>query len=116
MHPVEMFAEYIAIEEELLTKVAPGMGQNLGALVTGRVTVLDMITQLLHVIDSLLANENCAAFEADETESFLVNRLHMASQTFLVRELFLVLTLIHQTSESSELHAFDLRRSIRVMD
>ena len=42
--------------------------------------------------------------------------LHMAPQTLLVRELLLVLAVLHETGERPQLHALDLRRSIRVVN
>lgn len=62
MHSVQMLTEYVAIEEELLTEVTPGMRQDFSTSLTGRISMLDMLPQLLHVVDTLLANEDCAAF------------------------------------------------------
>lgn len=111
-----MFAKDVAIEEELLAEVTPGVGQNLSAPVTGRVAVLDMLPQLLHMVDPLLSYKDSAALKTDEAEGLLVRRFHMPSQAFLVRELFLVLAITDQTSECSKLHAFNLGRSVRVID
>mgnify|MGYP001206290784 FL=1 len=78
MHSVQMLTEYVAIKEELLTEVTPGMRQDFSTTLTGRISMLNVLPQLLHVVDPLLANEDCAAFQADETESFLMRGLHMA--------------------------------------
>ena len=62
MHSVQMLTEYIAIEEELLTEVTPGVRQDFGTALTGGISMLNVLPQLLHVVDTLLANEDCAAF------------------------------------------------------
>lgn len=48
--------------------------------------MLNMTPQLLHVVDPLLSNKHGSAFEADQAEGFLVDRLHMATKAFLVGE------------------------------
>ena len=78
--------------------------------------MLYMQSQLLGVIDALLANENGATLEADQTESLLVRRLHVASQALLVRELLLVLAIVHQACQCAQLHALDFRVAIGVVD
>jgi len=77
MHFIQMLAELTGVEEEFLAEIAPGMGQNFGTLFICRVTVLDMGSQLLQVVDSLLANKHCATLKADQTEGLLMRGLHM---------------------------------------
>ena len=101
MHPVEVLTEDVAVEEELFTEIAPGMRQDLSPAVTRWVAMLDVRSQLLHVVDALLANEDGAALQTDEAESFLVRGLHVAPQALLVRELLLVLTVGDQAGEHS---------------
>ena len=101
MHTVEMLGKTIVIEEEFFTKVAPGMRQDLSPAVTRWITMLDVRSQLLHVVDALLANEDSAALQADKAESFLVCGLHVAPQALLVWELLLVLTVGDQAGEHS---------------
>ena len=116
MHPVQVLAEDIAIEEELFTEVAPRVRKDLGAALVGRVPVLYVLPQTLHVVDALLSNEDGAALQADQTERLLMRGLHMSPQTLLVRELLLVVAVGYQTCERSELHALDLGRPVGVVD
>lgn len=78
MHFMKMLAENTAVKEEFLAEIAPRMGQNLGTLLICRITMLDMGSQLLQVVDSLLANKHCTALKADQTEGLLMRGLHMA--------------------------------------
>jgi len=48
-----------------------------------------MHAQFLHMVDALLSDENSAAFEADETESLLMDGLHVTPQALLVGECLL---------------------------
>ena len=84
---MQVLAEDIAIEEELFTEIAPRMRKDLRAALVRRVPMLYMLSQLLHVVDALLANEYRAALQADQTERLLMRGLHMPPQTLLVREL-----------------------------
>ena len=86
MHTVEMLGKTIVIEEEFFAKVAPGMWQDLGSSVTRRVTVLDVITQLVNMVDALLADEHCASLETDQTKCLLVCFFHVAPQTLIIGE------------------------------
>ena len=99
VHAVQMLFKLISIEEVLFAEVAPRMRQNLGASVAGRVTVLYVLAQRLHVIYALLADEHGAAFEADFAESLLMHLLHVPSQALLVRELLLVGATRNETSQ-----------------
>ena len=116
MHPVQVLAEDIAIEEELFTEIAPGMRKDLRAALVRRVPMLYMLSQLLHVVDALLANENRAALQADQTERLLMCGLHMPPQTLLVRELLFMVAVGYKACQRSELHAFNLGSSVRVVD
>ena len=78
--------------------------------------MLDMQSQLLGVIDALLANEDRATLEADQTESLLVRCLHVAPKALLVRKLLLVLAIVHQTGQCAKFHALDFRVAIGVVD
>jgi len=86
MVTVEVLVKYSTIEEELLTKIAPWMRQDFCTSVTGGVSMLDVTPELLHVVDSLLADEHGAALEANQAESLLMGRFHVAAQAFLVGE------------------------------
>ena len=55
--------------------------------------MLDMHPQLLHMVDPLLSNKDCATLETDEAESLLVIRFHVPSQALLIWELFLVVAI-----------------------
>ena len=52
-----------------------------------------MHPKLLHMVDPLLSNKDCATLETDEAESLLVIRFHVPSQALLVWELFLVVAI-----------------------
>ena len=58
-----------------------------------------MITQLLDVVDALLADEHCATLETDQTKCLLVCFFHVASQTLIIREMLLSRTIVYQAGE-----------------
>jgi len=116
MHPVQVLAENVAVEEELFAEVTPWVRQNLSATVTRGVSMFDMVTQLLHVVNPLLANEDSATFEADKTKGLLMCGLHVATQTLLIRELLFVFAVGHETGQCSQFHTLDLRLPICVVD
>ena len=78
VHPMQVLAEDIAIEVELFAEVAPWVRQDLGAAIVRRVSMLYVRPQLLHVVYTLLSNEDGAALQADQTERLLMRGLHMA--------------------------------------
>lgn len=116
MHSVQMLTENIIVEEELLAEIAPWMREYFGAALVGGVAVLDMQSQLLGVVDALLANEDRAALETHQAERLLVRGLHVPPQAFLIGELLLVLAVVHQAGQSAQFHALDLRVAIRVVN
>ena len=65
MHAIQMFHERVHIEEELLAEIAPRVRQDFGATVRGGIAFLDVASQVLHVVDPLLANEHGPSLEAD---------------------------------------------------
>ena len=95
MHTVEMLSKDDIIEEEFFAKIAPRVRQNLGSFIAGRVTVLNMTTQLLNVVDTLLADENCATLETDLTKRLLMCFFHMAPQTLFIGEMLFSRTICH---------------------
>ena len=105
VHAIQVLNEHIAIKEELLAKVTPRVREDLCTTITRWVSMLDVPSQVLHVIDSLLTDEHCAALKADETKGLLMRVFHVASQAFLVWEVILGRALVDQASQSSELHA-----------
>ena len=105
VHAVQVLNKHIAVKEELLAEVTPWVGEDLCTTITRWVPMLDVSSQVLHVIDSLLTDENCAAFQADETKGLLMRVFHVAPQAFLVWEVILGSALVDQASQSSKLHA-----------
>ena len=87
MHTVEVLSKDDIVEEEFFAKVTPRMWQDLGSLITCRVTVFDMITQLLNMVDALLADEHCATLETNKAECLLMCFFHVAPQAFIIREM-----------------------------
>lgn len=114
MIAVQVLIESAPVEEKFFTKVTPWMRQDFGALVTCRVSMLNMTPQLLHVVDSLLTHKHSTALEANQAEGFLMCCLHVATQTFLVRERFLCGALIYKAGQCTQFHSFNLRRQIMV--
>ena len=104
MHTVEMLTKNDVIEEKFFTKVTPGMRQNLSTSITRRVTVLNMITQLLNMVDALLADKHCATLETDQTKCLLVCFLHVAPQTFNIGEMLFSRAIIYQAGKCPQLH------------
>ena len=105
VHAVQVLNKHIAVKEELLAEVTPWVGEDLCTTITRWVPMLDVSSQVLHVIDSLLTDEHCAVLKADETKGLLMRVFHVASQAFLVWEVILGSALVDQASQSSELHA-----------
>ena len=93
MHTVEVLSKDDIVEEEFFAKVTPRMWQDLGSLITCRVTVFDMITQLLNMVDALLADEHCATLETNKAECLLMCFFHVAPQAFIIREMLFCRTI-----------------------
>lgn len=108
MVPLQVLVEDTAIKEELLAEVTPGVGQNFGTLFTRRVSMLNVHSQFLHVVDPLLANKHGSPFEANQAESLLMSCLHMPPHTLLVRERLLCCAVCDKTSQCSKLHSLNL--------
>ena len=62
VHSVEVLLEAVDVEEVLLAEVAPRVGQYLSAPITRRVTMLNVVSQFLHVVDALLPYKHSAPF------------------------------------------------------
>jgi hypothetical protein len=72
MLPVDVVDEGQVIEQELLAEVAVWMWHDLSVSFIADVSVFDVGTELLYVIESLLPDEDCTAFEADLAEGSVV--------------------------------------------
>ena len=72
------------IEEVRLAEVAPGMRQDLCLLICTSVTMIYMLSQVLHVIEPLLLDKDKAALQAHLTKSLLVLLLQVKFETFQV--------------------------------
>ena len=105
MHSLKVIQEDQFIEVVLFTKVAPRVWQNLCALLSSWVAMLDMGPQLLHVIDSLFSNEDCSARQTNFAECLLVSGLQMASEWLNIREVLSARAIEHQTLHRSQLEA-----------
>ena len=77
MLPIEVIDEGQVIEEELLAEVAVRMWHDLSVPFVTNVTVLDVATKLLDVIQSLLSDENGSTLEANLAESSVMSALQM---------------------------------------
>lgn len=75
MHPLQVVQENEVVEEVLLAEVAPGVGQDFGALFGAGVAVLNVASQLFDVVDSLLTNKDGPASEANFAECLLMHCL-----------------------------------------
>jgi len=73
-----MIKEHLVIEEVLLAEVAPGVRQDLSLSLVARIPVVDVISQLLQMVQSLLANEHKPPLETDLAECLLVLLLEVA--------------------------------------
>ena len=67
-----MVKELQIIEVKLLTEVTVWMWQHLSVSIIANVTELDVLSQLLHVIESLLTDKNCTALKTNFAESFVM--------------------------------------------
>tara|TARA_B110000285_G_scaffold233771_1_gene308599 strand:- start:377 stop:676 length:300 start_codon:yes stop_codon:yes gene_type:complete len=70
--PVYMVDESQIIEQELLAEVTVWMRHDLAVPFVTNVTVLDVATELLDVIQSLLPDEDCSALQANFAEGLFV--------------------------------------------
>ena len=89
MLPVQVIIECQVVEEELLAKVAVGVRQDLSMAFVTQITLLDMGPQGVHMVQTLLADEDCSAFEANFAERLLVPGLHVALERGPIRKLLL---------------------------
>lgn len=84
-----MFLEKISIEKVLAAKIAPWMRQNLSTSVACWVSILNVLSERLNVINSLFADENCTAFKTHQAKSLLVHSFHVLPKAVLVMEVLL---------------------------
>jgi len=75
--PVYVVDEGQVIEQELLAEVTVWMRHDLAVPFVADVTVFDVATELLDVIQSLLTHENGPAFEANLAEGSVVRTFQM---------------------------------------
>ena len=60
----QVVVELLIVEEVLLAEVAPGVRQDLGLLFVARVSVINVSTQEVRVVEPLLFDKDQATFEA----------------------------------------------------
>ena len=108
MHTMEMLTKFLCIVEELLTEVAPWMWQDFGTRRTGWVTIFNMLPKLLQMVDSLFSNEYGASLETHQAECLLMDGLHVASQTLLIREVLPRIAVSDEAVEISKFHTLVL--------
>lgn len=73
MHSGEVIEEAQIVEKELLAEVTVWMWQDLAVSIISNVTLLNMASQGVDVVQALLANEHCPTFEAHFTESLFMS-------------------------------------------
>ena len=76
--PVYVVDESQVIEQELLAEVAVWMRHDLSVPFVTNVSVFNVVTELLDVIQSLLTNENCSTFEANLAEGSVMCTFQMS--------------------------------------
>lgn len=73
MKLVQMLLKFLNIVKKFFAEVTPWVWQDLGAPFRPEISMFNVRTQLLNVVNPLLPNENCAAFQADFAECPLMN-------------------------------------------
>ncbi len=85
---IQMIDEHQLVEEILLAEITPGMRQYLCLSICARISLLNMLLQLLvDVVESLLSDEDEATFHTNFAKSLLVLSLQMLLQSLNVVEL-----------------------------
>jgi len=75
-----MVKEDLVIEEKLLAKITPRVRQNFSTLFSAWVTVLDMVSQLLNMVNSLFTNKHSPSNKTYLAKSLLMLGLHVPSK------------------------------------
>jgi len=109
MLPVHVVDEGQVVEQELLAEVAVWMGHDLSVPFIADVSVFDVGTELLYVIESLLPDEDCTAFEADLAEGSVVRTFQMPLERWLVREVLSGVAIMDQAIQRTKVQARLLR-------
>jgi len=109
MLPVQVVDEGQVIEEELLAEVTVWMGHDLPVLFIADVSVFDVGTELLYVIESLLSDEDCTAFEADLAEGSVVRAFQMPLERSHVRKVLSGVAIMNQAIQRTKVQARLLR-------
>lgn len=71
------------------------MGQDFRALLGPWVAVLNVVSQLPHVVDPLLSDENRPACQTHFAESLLVHTLKVPSERLHIREVLSARAVVH---------------------
>ena len=116
MQLVQMLLKRLNIIEKFFAEVAPRVWQDLGAPFRREISMFNVRTQLLNVVNPLLSNENWSAFEADLAEGLLMNWLQMPSQAFNIRKDCLYIAVVHQALQTPQLVASGLCLFVVVKD
>jgi hypothetical protein len=80
VHSLQVIMEEQLIKEELLAKITPRMWQNFSTFLRPNITIFNVVSQRLYVVNALLSNEDCATGQANLAKSLLVSCFHVASQ------------------------------------
>ncbi len=75
MHPLQVVQKYLVVKKVLFAEVAPRMRQDLCALFGTRIAMLNMLSQLLNVVNSLLSNKYRPASQTHFAECLLMHIL-----------------------------------------
>ncbi len=95
VHSLQMVQKDLVVEVVLLAEVAPRMGQDFCALLRPWVAVLNVISQLPHVVDALLSDEHRPARQTHLAESLLVRTLKVPSERLHIREVLRACAVVH---------------------
>jgi hypothetical protein len=95
VHSLQMVQKDLVVEVVLLAEVAPRMGQDFCTLLRPWVAVLNVISQLPHVVDALLSDEHRPARQTHLAESLLVRTLKVPSERLHIREVLRACAVVH---------------------
>lgn len=111
-----MVKELVICEEELLTEVAVWMWQNLTIPVIANISEFDMFSKEFDMIETLLTDEHCSAFQANFAESLVMVCFQMPLERSNIWKLLVrVRAIVDDASQVTERQAAFLGRIIVIV-
>lgn len=112
MHPLQVVKENLLVKEKLFAKITPRVRQNFSALFWTHITVLNVGSERLDMIDALLSDEDGATCETNFAKCLLMSCFQVTSQRLHIWEALSALTIVHQTLQRAQFHSSCFRTRI----